>query len=165
MASRDELKAELPDVPERKSYAEPKASEAKPTSHPPDSSEELETSQLRDEAGRKDISPVTSSIAEEPEDQEDQEDQPDRLTGFLSDPHLLWSFLPFLSFYDWCLVLSLSRVIRFTLVQHPQLRETVLERFLKPIGYTRWAWEEPDPVSLSLQVREFYAYTSVCAYD
>jgi hypothetical protein len=106
--------------------------------------------------------PDTSSVAEEQEDQEkkteeeeEEKDQEDRLSGFLSDPQLLWALLPFLSFYDWCLVLSLSRVVRHTLVQNPQLRESVLERFLRPVGYARWAWDEPDPLELSLQVWDF----------
>ncbi|RDB16588.1 hypothetical protein Hypma_002821 [Hypsizygus marmoreus] len=81
------------------------------------------------------------------------EEARDHLTSFLSDPHLLSTLLGFLSFYDWCMVLSLSREIRFALVQNVQLRETVLERFLKTVGYARWSWNDADPVSLSLQVR------------
>ena len=33
------------------------------------------------------------------------------------------------------------------------LREAILERFLKTVGYSRWIWDDPDPLSLSLQVR------------
>ncbi|KAF8220840.1 hypothetical protein L208DRAFT_1416054 [Tricholoma matsutake] len=149
-ASRDELSVAYHDVPERELPAEPQSqtSEASSPNHSPDSPEKLLTPPLHDEEEQKEVPSDISSLAE---DQEDQEDREDRITGFLSDPHLLWCLLPLLSFYDWCLVLSLSRVIRYTLVQHPQLRETALERFLKPVGYTRWAWEEPDPLSLSLQ--------------
>ncbi|GLB40878.1 hypothetical protein LshimejAT787_0900930 [Lyophyllum shimeji] len=75
----------------------------------------------------------------------------DYLTGFLADPHLLGTLLGFLSFYDWCMILSLSRDVRFMIVQNPMLRETVLERFLKTVGYARWAWNEREPLSLSLQ--------------
>ena len=156
MASKDDLTAENQGVSEPKSYAEAQASEASGTTHQPDA-------QLRDETGRKEVPSVISDVTEDHNDQEAQ-DQEDRLTGFLSDPHLLRSILPFLSFYDWCLLLSLSRVIRFTLVQHPLLRETVLERFLKPVGYTRWVWEEPDPISLSLQVRELCSYAPLRTY-
>ncbi|KAG6864248.1 hypothetical protein C0991_011090 [Blastosporella zonata] len=75
----------------------------------------------------------------------------DCLTSFLGDAKLLAMLLGFFSFYDWCMILSLSRDIRFMIVQDPMLRETVLERFLKTVGYTRWAWNELDPLSLSLQ--------------
>ncbi|KAG6910350.1 hypothetical protein DXG01_011419 [Tephrocybe rancida] len=75
----------------------------------------------------------------------------DCLTGYLGDAKLLGILLGFFSFYDWCMILSLSRDIRFMIVQSPMLRETVLERFLKTVGYARWGWNEPDPLSLSLQ--------------
>lgn len=149
--SRDDLTAEIHGVPERKSYVESQTSDANHTSHQPDLPSQPLMPQLRDETEQTGVSPIISGATEDSNDQEAR-DQVDRLTDFLSDPHFLWCLLPFLSFYDWCLVLSLSRVIRFTLVQNPLLRETVLERFLKPVGYTRWAWNHPDPVSLSLQV-------------
>lgn len=86
------------------------------------------------------------------------QDGPDHLTPFLSDPKLLSILLAFFSFYDWCLILSLSREIRFMVVQNPHLRETVLERFLSTVGYKRWVGDDPDdndPLSLSLQVLAF----------
>ncbi|KAF5367287.1 hypothetical protein D9615_010450 [Tricholomella constricta] len=55
----------------------------------------------------------------------------DRITPFMSEPMLLAALLGFLSFHDWCMILSLSREIRFMIVQNPMLREMVLERFLK----------------------------------
>ncbi|KAG5635113.1 hypothetical protein H0H81_012404 [Sphagnurus paluster] len=60
----------------------------------------------------------------------------DRLTPFMSQPNLFATLLSFLSFYDWCMVLSISREIRFMIVQDPALREAVLERFLKTVGCT-----------------------------
>ena len=75
------------------------------------------------------------------------------IIDFLSDPQLLSSLLSFFTFYDWCLLSSLSKEIRILLVQSPVLRETVLERFLKTVGYSRWIWDDPDPLLLSLQVR------------
>lgn len=80
------------------------------------------------------------------------EDQKDCLTAFLGDSSLLGILLEFLSFYEWCTVLSLSRAIRFLLVRNTALRETVLERFLRTVGYSRWVWNDSDPLSLSLQV-------------
>ncbi|KAG6836729.1 hypothetical protein H0H93_004392 [Arthromyces matolae] len=75
----------------------------------------------------------------------------DYLTPFLSDAKLLGSLLGFFTFYDWCMLLSISREIRFMIVQNPVLRETVLERFLKPVGYSRWNYNDQEPLSLSLQ--------------
>ncbi|KAG5644436.1 hypothetical protein DXG03_008531 [Asterophora parasitica] len=74
----------------------------------------------------------------------------DRITPLLAMPQLLGTLLGFLSFYEWCMILSLSREIRFMIVQNPALRETVLERFLKTLGYARWTWEH-EPLSISLQ--------------
>ena len=98
------------------------------------------------------------TAAEEPEEPE-PEPEPEpilplyTIIDFLSDPQLLSLLLSFFSFYDWCLLSSLSKEIRILLVQSPALRETVLERFLKTVGYSRWIWDDPDPLSLSLQVR------------
>lgn len=99
------------------------------------------TARPRSREGRDGAPPIASAA-----------DQQDRLTAYLGDPHLLSMLLGFLSFYDWCIVLALSREIRSMLVQNAQLREAVLERFLKTVGYTRWIWDDPDPLSLSLQV-------------
>jgi hypothetical protein len=72
-------------------------------------------------------------------------------SSLLVDPQILACLLQFLSFYEWCTLLSLSKVIRSNLVRNAALRETALERFLKTIGYTRWTWDG-EPLSLSLQV-------------
>ena len=103
-----------------------------------------------------DAAAVTSAPTEEPEPELEPEPILPLYTiiDFLSDPQLLSSLLTFFSFYDWCLLSSLSKEIRLLLVQSPALRETVLERFLKTVGYSRWVWDDPDPLSLSLQVRE-----------
>ncbi|KAF9531441.1 hypothetical protein CPB83DRAFT_891808 [Crepidotus variabilis] len=59
--------------------------------------------------------------------------------------------LDFLSFYEWCLMLALSKEIRLAIVRSPGLREAALERFLKTVGYSKWTWEDKEPLSLSLQ--------------
>lgn len=79
-------------------------------------------------------------------------DDKDRLSDFLREPQLLMHLLEFLSFYDWCTILSLSRAVRHMLVQNVVLRETVLESFLRTVGYSRWMWRDPEPLVLSLQV-------------
>lgn len=90
---------------------------------------------------------------------EEQESEPEpilplhTMIDLVSDPQLLSSLLTFFSFYDWCVLSSLSKEIRMLLIQTPVLRETVLERFLKTVGYSRWGWDDPDPLLLSLQVR------------
>jgi hypothetical protein len=77
------------------------------------------------------------------------------LTGFLSDAGLLYNFLPYLSFFDWMAVFSLSKQVRTQLEQERDLREEVLERYLETIGYERWGWDEHEPLSLSLRVCSF----------
>lgn len=98
---------------------------------------------------------ITTTVEEGEEDEPEPEPYIPSVTiiHFLSDPQPLSSLLTFLSFYDWCVLSSLSNEIRTLLVETPALRETVLERFLKTVGYSRWNWDDPDPLSLSLQVR------------
>jgi len=79
--------------------------------------------------------------------------EPITLLQFLSDPTLLSSLLAFLSFYDWCVLAAVSKEIRIHLVRTKELREVVLESYLRTVGYSRWIWDDPDPLSLSLQVR------------
>ena len=85
----------------------------------------------------------------------EEADDKDRASDFLSEPQLLRHLLEFFAFYDWCTVRSLSRAVRHLLVQNVVLRGTVLERFLRAVGYLRWTWADPDPLLLSLQVRVF----------
>ena len=84
--------------------------------------------------------------------QQDQPPVPFTLTLYLSDPHLLSSLLGYLAFYDWCILSSVSKQIRMSLNQNDELREEVLERFLRTVGYVRWARNDSDPLSLSLKV-------------
>lgn len=78
--------------------------------------------------------------------------EPFPLALFLSEPHLLSSLLEYLSFSEWCILSGVSRHIRSTLVHKADLREEILERYLKIVGYARWMWDEPEPLSLSLKV-------------
>lgn len=80
---------------------------------------------------------------------------PFTLTDFISDPELLMMLLEYLTFYDWCVLASVSREIRIVMVQKREIREEILERFLKTVGYQRWSWEDSEPLSLSLQVSSF----------
>ncbi|PFH45526.1 hypothetical protein AMATHDRAFT_71624 [Amanita thiersii Skay4041] len=73
------------------------------------------------------------------------------LVEFVSEPRLLGELLPYLSFYEWCVLAGVSRSIRGVVSEREPLKELVLERFLKTIGYTRWMWEGSDPLPLSLQ--------------
>lgn len=83
---------------------------------------------------------------------EDRPPGPFPLAVFVADPPLLSTLLVYLSFFDWCVLSSVTKEIRKSLVQSDQLREVVLERYLKTVGYARWAWNEPEPLSLSLLV-------------
>ncbi|TFK66474.1 hypothetical protein BDN72DRAFT_844319 [Pluteus cervinus] len=82
---------------------------------------------------------------------EDRPPEPFPLQLFLSDPLLLSCLLSFFSFYDWCLLSGVSKDIRIMLVKDAYLREAILERFLKTVGYSRWIFEDPEPLALSLQ--------------
>jgi hypothetical protein len=74
------------------------------------------------------------------------------LAQLLSHHQVVKNLLEYMNFYEWCILSSISKEIRILLVQSPPLREEVLERFLKTVGYGRWGWNEPEPLSLSLQV-------------
>jgi hypothetical protein len=74
------------------------------------------------------------------------------LAKLLSQHQVVKNLLEYMNFYEWCILSSISKEIRILLVQSPPLREEVLERFLKTVGYGRWGWNEPEPLSLSLQV-------------
>lgn len=75
------------------------------------------------------------------------------LCGFLSDAGLLFNLLSYLTFQEWIILSAISKQIRTQLQEERDLREEVLERYLETIGYERWAWEEEEPLPLSLQVR------------
>ncbi|KAG7092560.1 hypothetical protein E1B28_008909 [Marasmius oreades] len=81
---------------------------------------------------------------------EDRPAEPFPLPLFLTDPALLSSLLSYLCFYEWCTLLSLSKGIRSTLLETPQLKETVLERYLDTVGYSRWVWPDAEPLTLSI---------------
>ncbi|RXW18224.1 hypothetical protein EST38_g7633 [Candolleomyces aberdarensis] len=74
------------------------------------------------------------------------------LNKFVSNAQLLANLLSYFSFWDWCTLSSVTREVRIVLVQRKDLREEVLERYLRTVGYSRWAWsEEKEPLGLSLQ--------------
>ncbi|KAH9476324.1 hypothetical protein JR316_0011899 [Psilocybe cubensis] len=77
--------------------------------------------------------------------------EPVTMVQILSDPQLLSNILSYLSFYDWCILSSISKEIRILFVRTPTLRETILETFLRTVGYCRWTWDDKEPLSLSLQ--------------
>ncbi|KAF8876941.1 hypothetical protein BD779DRAFT_126923 [Infundibulicybe gibba] len=82
----------------------------------------------------------------------DRPPEPFPLILFVSDPRLLSSLLSYFSFYDWCILFSVSKQIRTALTETLELREVVLERYLRTVGYSRWAWNGVDPLPLFLQV-------------
>lgn len=75
------------------------------------------------------------------------------LTKFVADPQLLSFLLAYLSFYDWCVLSSVSKEIRILFVRTPALREAIMHSYLKTVGYMKWAWDDKEPITLSLQVR------------
>ncbi|KJA16123.1 hypothetical protein HYPSUDRAFT_47657 [Hypholoma sublateritium FD-334 SS-4] len=73
------------------------------------------------------------------------------LTKFVADPQLLSFLLAYLTFYDWCVLSSVSKEIRILFVRTPALREAIMHSYLKTVGYMRWAWDDKEPITLSLQ--------------
>ncbi|KAL6300309.1 hypothetical protein BKA93DRAFT_802204 [Sparassis latifolia] len=73
------------------------------------------------------------------------------LARHLTDPTLLSALLPYLSFYEWCVVARVSKEVRTAVEDRRELTELVLERYLKTVGYTRWWWDGPDPLFLTIQ--------------
>jgi hypothetical protein len=84
---------------------------------------------------------------------EEEEDRPYPLELHLLHPQLFRILLQYLSFYDWCILQGVSKSLRSQLSHIKELKEEVLERYLSTIGYTRWIWEEKEPLTISLRVR------------
>ncbi|KIK70592.1 hypothetical protein GYMLUDRAFT_282397 [Collybiopsis luxurians FD-317 M1] len=86
----------------------------------------------------------------------DRPAEPFPLALFLSNPSLLSLLLSFLAYWDWCNLFGVSKKIRVMFEgmngngSNELLKEEVLERFLRTVGYTRWVWRENEPVTLSL---------------
>jgi hypothetical protein len=85
----------------------------------------------------------------------------------LLHPQLLRALLQYLPFYDWCILQAVSKSLRSQLSHVTELREEILERYLSTIGYARWAWEEDEPLVISLRVRSNWlspviVLTSIC---
>ncbi|KAJ7100663.1 hypothetical protein B0H15DRAFT_457916 [Mycena belliarum] len=70
----------------------------------------------------------------------------------ITNPQLLGALLPYLSFHQWCILSAVTKATRMRLVQTPGLREVALERYLHTVGYSRWVWDDADPLELSLLV-------------
>lgn len=73
------------------------------------------------------------------------------LLAHVADPILLEQLLIYLSFYEWLTLACVSKAIRQTLYEEG--REPILERYLRTVGYTRWRWNIPEPLVLTVEVR------------
>jgi len=58
-----------------------------------------------------------------------------------------------MTFYDWCILQGIRKSLRSQFSQVKELKEEVLERYLSTIGYTRWVWEEVEPLVISPRVK------------
>jgi hypothetical protein len=85
-----------------------------------------------------------------------EDERPFPLVYFLSEASLLRCFLTYLTFYEWCVLSSVSKYIQIMLQENVDLREEVLEWYMATVGYGRWVWSEPEPLTLSLRVRLRY---------
>lgn len=74
------------------------------------------------------------------------------LQEHLSEPRLLGCLLQYLTFYEWTLLYMVNNKTRTKLAHTAELRDEVLESYLKTIGYIRWTWDAAEPLTLSLRV-------------
>ena len=79
----------------------------------------------------------------------------------LLHPQLFRALLHYLSFYDWCVLQSVSKSLRSQLGRVKELKEEVLERYLSTIGYARWNWEEDEPLVISLRVKSSWLSSAI----
>ncbi|TFK50488.1 hypothetical protein OE88DRAFT_262432 [Heliocybe sulcata] len=74
------------------------------------------------------------------------------LMQHLSNPDILPALLEYLSFWDWCRLSAVNKTVGKMFLKHRNLRECALERYLGSVGYSRWTWEEEEPLVLSIKV-------------
>ncbi|KAJ3778585.1 hypothetical protein FB446DRAFT_631726 [Lentinula raphanica] len=90
---------------------------------------------------------------------QDRPPEPFPLIPFMSNPALLGSVLGYLSYWDWCCLYSVSKRIRALFENKGEraelLKEEVLERFLRTVGYSRWQRND-EPLTLTL--RDLHSY-------
>ncbi|KAJ4488389.1 hypothetical protein J3R30DRAFT_929322 [Lentinula aciculospora] len=103
--------------------------------------------------------PVPSTIVSALPLRQDRPSEPFLLIPFMSNPTLLSSLLGYLSYWDWCCLYGVSKKVR-ALFEHNRetaelLKEEVLERYLRTVGYNRW---EGDREPLILSLRDLHSY-------
>ena len=74
------------------------------------------------------------------------------LLAHLSDPVLLESLLAYLSYFEWLKLSTASKEVRQVLYEDG--REQVLSRYLQTVGYSKWTWNDPEPLILTIEVRQ-----------
>ena len=108
---------------------------------------------------------LPTSAPEEEEEEEPAEREPTPeppeptyypLTRHVDDSTLLAGLLPYLTYYDWCVLNSVSNEIRKMVYSRRDLACVILERYLRTVGYTSWVWKQPEPLILTLQVNSTY---------
>jgi len=102
---------------------------------------------------------------------EDRPAEPFPLALFVAEPSLLRALLPFLSYFDWCNLVNVTKEVKEMFfgaagddakgkgkgkgVLASALKEEVLERFLRTVGYVRWGGES-EPIVIS--IRDLHSY-------
>ncbi|KAJ3737341.1 hypothetical protein DFJ43DRAFT_988013 [Lentinula guzmanii] len=103
--------------------------------------------------------PLPSNVVSSLPLRQDRPPEPFPLIPFMSNPALLGSLLGYLSYWDWCCLYGVSKKVRALFEHKGQraelLKEEVIERFLRTVGYTRWQ-ENGEPLVLSL--RDLHSY-------
>ena len=108
---------------------------------------------------------------EEGEDHTDIPEEPEPyfypLELHLLHPQLLRALLQYMTFYDWCILQGVNKSLRSQLSHVKELKEEILERYLSTIGYSRWVWEEDEPLMISLRVKSNLSLPTIvltCVY-
>lgn len=74
------------------------------------------------------------------------------LIRHVEEPALLTGLLSYLTYYEWCVVSSVSKEIRTMVYGRRELESVVLERYLRTVGYAPWVWQQPEPLVLTMKV-------------
>ncbi|EKM53278.1 uncharacterized protein PHACADRAFT_259513 [Phanerochaete carnosa HHB-10118-sp] len=98
--------------------------------------------------------PVEDQTTTRPHSEAPEDLAPYPLVAHLSDPVLLENLLTYLSYYEWLRLATVSKEIRHTLYEDG--REQVLARYLQTVGYSKWTWNDPEPLILTVEDLNHY---------
>lgn len=74
------------------------------------------------------------------------------LERYLMNPDLLRALLPHIVFRDWSALMAINDALRRAIEHRRELREVVLEYFLRTAGYMSWQWSTKEHIMLTFRV-------------